>query len=209
MHRRHDDEDLHFLAIERFDHVGGTPLPMESLFSVLASADHDIRSMRDLQLEDLPRMLDRVSTLIELDPDTPRELYRRIIIALLTGNGDLHLENLSLLGSVDGCALSPVYDPAPMRAWPRHNLRSAIPYDPADYASSSHFFIALGGMFEIPDWEVRKIITDTLDVTDSYVDRIAALVRLPENPKRGLIQIVEEERLGMERALQEGGALVP
>lgn len=50
-------------------------------------------------------------------------------MALLTGNGDRHLDNLALLGGARDARLAPVYDPVPMRAWARHDLRFAIPID--------------------------------------------------------------------------------
>ena len=51
------------------------------------------------------------------------------LLALMTGSGDPHLENLGLLGGFDRARLAPVFDPAPMRAWRRHNIQMAIPID--------------------------------------------------------------------------------
>ena len=55
-------------------------------------------------------------------------LFSRFLMSLVTGNGDLHLENLSLL-TVDGkTTFSPVYDPTPMRAYSKHNMLSPMPF---------------------------------------------------------------------------------
>lgn len=59
-----------------------------------------------------------------------REWYGRMVLSLLTGNGDVHSENLSMLGDHDP-VLAPVYDPAPMRAFrgrENHDLLSALPF---------------------------------------------------------------------------------
>ena len=49
-------------------------------------------------------------------------------MALLTGNGDLHLENLSIIDRGEGPCFSPVYDPTPMRAYSIHNMLSVMPF---------------------------------------------------------------------------------
>ena len=59
------------------------------------------------------------------------EAYRRFVLALLTGNGDMHLQNMSVLGTGEDVAQSPIYDPAPMRAYrgrPSYDLLSALPF---------------------------------------------------------------------------------
>ncbi|MCP4044030.1 MAG: HipA domain-containing protein, partial [Gammaproteobacteria bacterium] len=43
VYHRYDDGGLHYLAIERFDCLEGRPLPMESLFSIIATGDHHFR----------------------------------------------------------------------------------------------------------------------------------------------------------------------
>ncbi len=139
-YHRYDDNGLHFLAVERFDRDDGRPIPMESLFSVIATGDHHFRETGDILLEELGGILERLAQVAGLEKDTSEQLYCRILMALLTGNGDLHLENIALLGGLDDCRLTPIYDPAPMRAWPRHNLISAIPFD------SSWIFITIFGV---------------------------------------------------------------
>jgi serine/threonine-protein kinase HipA len=118
----YQQDGLQLLAIERFDRDNGKPIPMESLFSVIATGDHHFRETGDILLDELGGILDRLADVATLNKDSNEQLYRRILMALLTGNGDLHLDNIALLGGLDDCRLSPVYDPSPMRAWPRHGL---------------------------------------------------------------------------------------
>jgi serine/threonine-protein kinase HipA len=199
-HKRLDDEDLHFLAVERFDRSAeGLPVPMESLFSVIATGDHKFRETGDMFLEELGGKLDRLSQVANLAPDTNEQLYRRILMALLTGNGDLHLDNVSLLGGLADCRLSPIYDPAPMRAWPRHDLVSAIPYNPEGYADRGAIFVEFGSSFGLSDRQTQECIHDALAATSSYAERVDALDRVPGRQRQQLIEIVRQERLLLEK----------
>jgi serine/threonine-protein kinase HipA len=200
-YRRYDDDGLHFLAVERFDRVAGNPLPMESLFSVIATGNHRFRETGDLLLDELGGIVGRLSEVANLGKDTAEQLYRRILMALLTGNGDLHLDNLSLLGGLSDCRLTPVYDPAPMRAWPRHNLISAIPFDPSSYADRGAYFLELGPAFGLSAIQVRRCIEHALEGTSSYTARVQALDRVPLQQRRQLAEIVATERALLVRQL--------
>lgn len=192
--QRLNDGDLHFLAIARFDQHNGLPVPMESLFSVIATGDHHFRETGDILLDELGNVLARLGEAVNLAADTGEQLYRRILMALLTGNGDLHLDNLALLGGVSACRLTPVYDPAPMRAWPRHNLLSAIPFDAAGYADHGEFFVALGRSFGLSGVQITACLEHTLEATSSFAGQLMELTRVPEQQRRQLHDIIEAER---------------
>jgi len=196
---RFDADGLQFLAVERFDRVDGMPVPMESLFSVIATGDHHFRETGDLLLDELGGILDRLGQVAALENDTGELLYRRLLLALLTGNGDFHLDNMALLGGLSGCRLAPVYDPAPMRAWPRHNLVSAIPFDPSGYADHGVFYAELGGSFGLPPERVRQCIRHALDATASYTGRVMELERVPLQQRSQLVAIARQERLLLEK----------
>lgn len=191
---RYDEDDLHFLAIERFDHDNGTPLPMESLFSVIATGNHHFRETGDIELNELGDVFARLRHVAALDEDTEELVYRRIIMALLTGNGDMHLDNLALLGGLQHCHLAPVFDPSPMRAWPRHNLVSAIPFDPADYPDHGAYFVSLGKQFGLKPEKVKAIIDDALQITKDYMERVMSLNRVPMKQRQQLAEIARTER---------------
>lgn len=192
--RRYDDADLHFLAVRRFDRADGRPLPMESLFSVIATGDHRFRETGDILLDELGGILARLGQVATLQADSGEQLYRRLLMALLTGNGDLHLDNISLLGGLAGCRLAPVYDPAPMRAWPRHNLVSAIPFDPSGYADHGAFYVELGESFGLTDADTGRCIDAALAATASFATRVMALDRVPLQQRSQLSAIVRHER---------------
>lgn len=196
---RYDDGGLHFLAVERFDRVDGIPVPMESLFSVIAAGDHRFRETGDILLDELGGILERLGQVAKLEKDTGEQLYRRFLMALLTANGDLHLDNISLLGGLSDCRLAPVYDPAPMRAWPRHNLVSAIPFDPSGYADHGAFFVELGKSFGLEADVISQCITFALHVTSSYSERVMDLDRVPGQQRSQLAAIARQERLLLEK----------
>lgn len=195
IYHRFDSHALHFLAVERFDRdAQGEPLPMESLFSVIATGDHHFRETGDILLEELGDIIQRLGEVVSLAPDTSEKLYRRILLALLTGNGDLHLDNLALLGGIDDCRLAPVYDPSPMRAWPRHNLVSAIPFDPTEFSDHGAFFVAVGKRFRLPSRLRRQCVEDALDITRNYSQEVMELDRVPLQQRQQLASLVHKER---------------
>ncbi len=194
-YRRYDDDALHFLAVARFDRTeDGKPIPLESLFSIIATGDHQFRETGDLMLEELGEIVARLGEIAGLPKDTGEELYRRFLMALLTGNGDLHLDNLSILGELSRCRLAPVYDPAPMRAWPRHNLVSAVPFDAPEYKDHGALFIHLGGTFGLSATGIRRCIEEALAATADFPERVMALARVPERQRAQLVEIVRKER---------------
>ncbi|EGF31353.1 hypothetical protein IMCC9480_20 [Oxalobacteraceae bacterium IMCC9480] len=129
----HAQEPVRMLAVERFDRTGdGRPIPVESLFSLLRTGNpRAYGSTTDGSMEKLGEVLSLPGLLS--DPvAAKRDLYRRFVLAILTGNGDLHTENIALQGGAGSAALTPVFDPAPMRAYrhfrKNHNLLSALPF---------------------------------------------------------------------------------
>ncbi|HBS26170.1 MAG TPA: hypothetical protein DD827_03405, partial [Gammaproteobacteria bacterium] len=198
-YQRIDNDGLKFLAVERFDRQQGIRVPMESLFSVIATGDHLFRETADIMLDELGGIIARLSEVVSLPPDTGEALYRRLLMALLTGNGDMHLDNIALLGGVNDCRLTPVYDPAPMRAWPRHNLVSAIPFDASGYADRGQFFIYLGKTFGLPRKKIQDCIDQSLDATTSYIDQVMGLNNVPLQLRKQLAEICLKERNSLQR----------
>jgi|GEM_PF-261186 len=200
-YRRFDHDGLRLLAVERFDQKGGLPVPMESLFSIIASGNHDFRETGDILLDEIPQVLLSLGDVANLREDTGETLYRRILMALLTGNGDLHLDNTALLGGLSDCRLSPVFDPAPMRAWPRHNLVSAIPFDPTDHVDHAAFFLALGRSFGLRPTKIAACVDHALASTDRFAEQVMALPDAPYAQREALSQIVDKERGLLSKAL--------
>ncbi len=204
---RYSHDSLEFLAIERFDRKNNQVIPMESLFSVIATGDHQFRETGDILLDELGTIFQQLGQVATLPENTLEQLYQRFLMALLTGNGDLHLENISLLGGLSDCRLSPIYDPAPMRAWPRHNIISAIPFDPDKYSSHTAFFIDLGHAFGLNQEQTRLCIHQALEHTKSYEARVMELSRVPLKQRKQLVDIVNLEHQQLEKLANQPGIL--
>ena len=193
-------DGMQVLAIKRFDRVihngKSYPIPMESFFSVFAIGDKYFQSNSDTDLEEMAYRIARLAKVANLDVrEIQQELYRRLIVALFTGNGDLHLENVSFLGGASNVSLSPVYDPAPMRAWSRHNTRFAIPLVFDDEVGGlRENLIQLGEAYQYTKKQASNLIDEMADKTKDYVQRVKELNGVPEPNKNLLIEIVNKER---------------
>ena len=170
-------DGMRVLALERFDReAGGRVLPQETLRSVIATGDRSFFTNEDVAMDELPARLDRLGEVCNLNVRvTKKDIYRRYLMAMLTGNGDMHLENLSFIGGERETRLSPVYDPAPMRAWPQHDTRSAIPVDFLGGETWPKALRRLGIAYGYTPAEWRNLVEETLGQTASYLDEVADL----------------------------------
>jgi serine/threonine-protein kinase HipA len=190
------------LAVERFDRDDAhTPVFTESLYSVLASGDATITNNYSYTYDGIGRAFDRSPvTLVADRVGAKRHLLHRFILALLTGNGDLHLENLSITDRGQGPGFSPVYDPTPMRAYSIHNMLTVMPFgrygeytasrnEPVGFAEALLDFARNLG---IGKTALSDIITASLASTRDYHRRVASLNSLPEANKENLIAITRK-----------------
>jgi len=191
-------DGMRLLAIERFDRdKNGLPIPMESFYSVFATGDTAFNGNEDTDIEEVGLRLEKLSTVANLNHKVARrEVYRRFCLAFCTGNGDMHLENLSFLGGPDKTRVAPVYDPSPMRAWPQHNVRSSIPIIFAD-GSLRENILRVGAAFALPYPEASSTLDEMLEATKTYAQRVMDAEAVPEERKRNLTAILEKERLNL------------
>jgi serine/threonine-protein kinase HipA len=189
-------DGMKLIAIERFDrHGDGTPIAMESFFSVYAAGQRRVRASTDAELELVARMVNKLAQVADIDHAAiNRELYIRILVAFLTGNGDLHLENMAFLGGPRNVRLAPVFDPSPMRAWDRHDLLSALPFEIDARAGLRLSVIALGRAFGLTRIAALEQLDDLGRRTKSYIDRIDALAEVPQDTREKLIRRVQATR---------------
>jgi len=187
-------DGMNLIAIERFDRTAeGCPVPMESFFSVMASGAADIQSATGTEMERIGSMLDTLPRIANINASQAQlEVYKRFITAIFTGNGDLHLENLAFLGGNTETRISPVYDPSPMRAWPRHNLLSAIPFVIEDNLHSS--LIKLGESFALSNHDASDIIQLIRQQTADFTAGIAELNDIPAATCNHLIKVIDDVR---------------
>jgi serine/threonine-protein kinase HipA len=192
------------LAVERFDRDGNSnPLFTESLYSVLASGDTRITHNHSYSYDEVGRAIDRSPIEFVTNRDAAkRHLLARLLMALLTGNGDLHLENLTIVGMNGELGFSPVYDPTPMRAYSIHNMLSVMPfghYGETDDMTGTVVDLAaavrnLAKHLGISPATLDEMIGKALQVTEHYNERINALASVPEANRKNLVAIVERVR---------------
>jgi serine/threonine-protein kinase HipA len=174
------------LAVERFDRDGAhTPVFTESLHSMLASGDASVTNNYSYSYDGIGRAFDRSPiTLVADRTGAKRHLLQRLVLALLTGNGDLHLENLSIIDRGEGPRFSPVYDPTPMRAYSIHNMLSVMPFGdygeftgtrgkPVGFTEAMFNFTRHLGIGRAV---LRDIVIASLECTREYSQRVAALM---------------------------------
>ena len=192
------------LAVERFDRdANKNPLFTESLYSVLASGDARITHNYSYSYDAVGRAIDRSPIDLVSNRDAARRhLLARLLMALLTGNGDLHLENLSIVRTGSELAFSPVYDPTPMRAYSIHNLLSVMPfggYGETDATSGEPTGLAaavryLARNLGITPAALEDMTGKALKATEDYSAQLRTLASLPEANGKNLVTIVEKVR---------------
>lgn len=194
-------DGLELLAVERFDRdAQGLPVPMETFYSVFATGNRRITANQDTDLAEVGRWLEKLATVVNLDVRAvQREFYRRLCFAVCTGNGDLHLQNVAFLGGPGQVTLAPVFDPAPMRAWPRHDVRFAVPlvFDDA-LGGFRENLLALGTAYGMTRAQAQDTLHQALDATADYVARVEALTAVPAERRERLAAIARRERAVLE-----------
>ena len=125
---------------------------------------------------------------------------------MLTGNGDLHLENMSIIEDNGNLCFSPVYDPAPMRAYSIHDALFPSGMGFGDYGDvvNDEFvgfetaIIRFSKNLGVSKTTLLNTIELLLKVTDDYDKKINALKTLPKNNKKNLIKIHRQMRKKLE-----------
>jgi len=199
---------LRGLAVERFDRSPqGAPLFMESLYSIMASGSRQISNHYSASYDRIGQVLD--SPRIQLVSDRKRakmHLFERLVMALLTGNGDLHLENLSIIEKDGELGFSPVYDPTPMRAYRIHDMLTPPGMTFGDYGdylehgktdqpvafveAMERFHKGLGLSRKTALHSIERLLAASAD----YPRRIGDLQTLPGDNRNNLITIHHKVR---------------
>ena len=199
-----DLQGIPVLAIERFDrNAAHSPVFTETLYSILATGDADITHHYSYSYDAIGTAIDKSPMdIISSRKAGKIHLMKRLILSLLTGNGDLHLENLSVTYNQGQAEFTPVYDPTPMRAYTIHNMISVMPFGdygeylekgdkPVNLLEAIH---RLAKHLNITPTELDEVIHSSLAATQSYSSDIAALKSLPILNKNNLIRIVTDIR---------------
>jgi serine/threonine-protein kinase HipA len=193
---------LNAIAIERFDRdKQRTPVFLETMYSILASGNKDITNNYDAEYELISRAIDNNAIeIVSNRTDAKEHLFRRVVMALLTGNGDLHMENLTIIQKNGNLSFSPVYDPTPMRAYKRHNIKTPMAFGGYGETTSAIGVAvkAFGKSLGIPKTIIAEVVDHYIELTDNYSERVNELTTLPVENKENLINIHKEIRSELE-----------
>jgi serine/threonine-protein kinase HipA len=104
-----------------------------------------------------------------------RELVRQLAFAYLTGNGDAHAKNFSVLQEQSGeWRVSPVYDVPCSHLYGDTTMAMSI-----NGRAGSEFgakdFVALGAALGVPERATRRALTELADRTDRWLPELDAL----------------------------------
>lgn len=166
----HDADGRSGLLVTRFDRVldsAGQPvaLAVEDACQVL---DHWPADKYNFSAEIVIEALGNVCASKAL---AMRELYKQFCFAWLTGNGDLHAKNISVLATPDGeWRISPAYD-----------LPSTVPYGDLSLAlamggkrvgHSRRSLIEFGRRIGLSEKLAIKVLDEALEATSKVVDEL-------------------------------------
>jgi serine/threonine-protein kinase HipA len=142
-----------------------------------------------------------------------QHLFERLIMALLTGNGDLHLQNLGIVDRDGQLEFSPVYDPTPMRAYRIHDMLTPPGMTFGDYLADTKsdepvgFELAIARFAQvlgIRKEDYRAVIERLLVLTADYPERIEALKTLPSVNKQQLTKVHHQIHSRLEKLIASG-----
>ncbi len=186
-----NSEPLVALAAERFDRDRGSPLPLESLYSVLHTANPTTYLCNtDGSIEKIGEVLNK----LRFPYAEVERFYAQFVMSILTGNGDLHTDNVAILTDVNKSGferyrLSPLFDPAPMRAYRgrnSHNVLSALPFGGGvrEFTTGSttpenlfDLMISAGKSMGIKHGRARSIIMNLHEVTSDFGEKAVEILR--------------------------------
>lgn len=125
-----------------------------------------------------------------------RELLRQLAFAWITGNGDAHAKNLSVLQAADGeWEVSPAYD-APS-THPYGDTTFALPVNGRTEDLGRKDFVALGAAAGLPERAVRSALDDLLDAVPRWspgLDGLPFDARRRHRLKRAIARRVDRLR---------------
>jgi len=136
------------LVVDRFDRNAdsGTRIGFASALTMLDAVEREQRSYMEIG--------EVIRTVNSHPRSDLRQLFRRIIFSILTGNTDDHLRNHGFLRTRAGWALAPAYD---MNPAPEQPDRLSLTIDLYDDTASIETALSVCGDFEYPLDEARDV----------------------------------------------------
>lgn len=139
------------------------------------------------------RVLTALAGVCDAPAVAARELLRQLAFAFLTGNGDAHAKNFSVVQDVDGeWRVSPAYD-LPCTQLYGDNTMALAMNGRADAGLGGGDFVTLGLVLGVPERATRRALVEIADRADRW---LPGLDRLPfdTGQVRKLRRVIEHRR---------------
>jgi serine/threonine-protein kinase HipA len=166
-----DAEGRYGLLVRRFDRMAvegeSKPLACEDACQLLDLWPADKYNVTSEQVTNA------ISKVCPAGPVAARDVFRQLTFAWLTGNGDVHAKNLSVLDDGSGeFRVAPAYDlPSTL---PYRDFDLALPMQGKKAGLSRRVMLEFAETIGVPSKAAGKIIDDLLDATSDVIDELTS-----------------------------------
>lgn len=171
----HDREGRAALLVRRFDRQGGQPpkLAVEDASQLLG------RYPADKYAVSSEEVAGAIADACSARPVAARAVFQQFALAWLTGNGDLHAKNISVVQQSSGeWRVAPIYDvPSTL---PYGDRSMALPLQGATEGLTRRRFVAFGTDLGLPERAIVSALAEVLSATEAMLGELEAGV-LPWN----------------------------
>lgn len=169
-------------VVKRFDRSeNGAKIPSETMFQILSATNKYTGS-----IELIGRALRDYTANVGLDTV---DLFERVLVCFLIGNGDMHMKNWALLGAGKEIALAPVYDFVSSRLYIKDEEDSALTVHAKKNKLTRSDFEALAGNLRI-DPKVMQHVFDKLARAKDTINLMVIQSELQHDLRQRLATIV-------------------
>lgn len=178
------------LLIKRFDRLSdGSKRHFEEFNQILGKYSED---KYDGSYEEMGRFLLKTPTCVPAEAET---LYRRILVAILTGNTDAHLKNFALFHTPEGLRLTPSYDlvaAAIYKEYQTFALQIAGARDIRIGDIKPKHLVLLGEAYGLPSATMKLAVDDLGKHLDKAKAAIEQTETVPLRLKQKLTRLMEK-----------------
>ncbi|MFP7365622.1 HipA domain-containing protein [Corynebacterium callunae] len=182
----HDKNGLSGLLVHRFDRTPQGKIPVEDAAQVLGIWPAD---KYNVSYEEIAEALGKVCTTPRL---AMRNLAFQIAFAWLSGNGDLHAKNISILNAGRGFEISPIYD-IPCTAI-HGDTSMALEIQGSKQNLSQKKFLSFCAAIGLPPKSALTIANAALQATEPAAQKITEAGNFQQREIRDLKRILSFRR---------------
>lgn len=174
------------LLVERFDRQAGQRLPVEDAAQLLGIWP---AQKYTVSMEEVAEAVARVCTSPVL---ALRSIAFQVAMAWLTGNGDLHAKNISVLHQGTGFTPSPVYDIPSTVPYADHNL--ALSVGGSTTGLSRRRFLTFTDSVGLPRTAAETVADEALRLTENAAETISEAAGFDPRRRRDLSRVLASRR---------------